>query len=83
MERNVLKEVQEWAEKGYFVSYDIINQYENGRGHLIERGREVPITYTVLVEGQESYDVYCHEAGFENIYESLEWGLDYLNKNIK
>ena len=81
MKKDTLEQVKDWANKGFFIDYTIIDQDVNGYGGDVAEGLMEPITYTVTVATNE-WDVIHTIAGFESPKEALEDGIKFVEKNF-
>lgn len=75
---DLLKETNEWVQKGFEITYIIINQIENGYSEDVLSGDMPKFTYTFSIyEWQEEiwyYSVDTLEDGFT-------MSIDWLKKN--
>lgn len=75
---DLLKIINDWVQEGFEITYDIINQFENGYGHEVQAGNMPNFTYTFYIHEKEEelwlYSVDTLEEGFSL---SLKW----LNEN--
>lgn len=69
--------INEWVQKGYAITYDIINQFENGYGDDVLAGNMPNFTYTFYIHEMEEelwlYSVDTLEEGFSL---ALKWLKD-------
>lgn len=71
---DLLKEVNEWVQKGYEISYDIVNQYENGYADEVKAGTMPNFTYTFYIhEIQEELWYYSVDTIADGFLKALEW----------
>lgn len=65
---DLLTVINEWVQKGYAITYDIINQVENGYGEEVQEGNMPNFTYTFYIHEMEEelwlYSVDTLEEGF-------------------
>lgn len=66
--------INEWVQKGYAITYDIVNQFENGYGDDVLAGNMPNFTYTFYIHEMEEelwlYSVDTLEEGFSLV---LKW----------
>lgn len=73
---NALKDIDEYVQKGYAVSYDIVNQIENGYEAAVKNGSMKLYTYTFYVylpnkvDFEDCFSFDCLDDGFK---EALEY----------
>ncbi|PLS18970.1 hypothetical protein CVD28_00790 [Bacillus sp. M6-12] len=71
---DLLKEINEWVQKGYDIRYLITNQVENGYQAEVLAGDMPNFTYSFFIEEMEEeiwdYSVDTLEEGFSM---ALEW----------
>jgi len=81
----ILRDIEKFAnEFGIIITYETINQIENGNSEKVESGAIPKYTYTVYVEKDGRY---IHSESCDSIYEALKSGMiasvDYLNNIVK
>lgn len=77
----ILNEIMCLANKGIVVSYEVIDQIENGHKQL---DPAIPLkTYTVYITPKSS----CHDSvdcqNFDDLKIGLEWGIKEAKKYLK
>lgn len=74
----LLKALDEWIQKGFEISYDIVNQFENGYEEDVIAGNMPNFTYTFhICENEENLWVHSVDSLETGFTLSLKW----LNEN--
>ena len=70
-------EVDSYIQRGYQVSYDIINQIENGNEEGVKSGAIKLYTYTFYIHQPSSVD-FCECFSVDSIYTGLVEAIKYI-----
>lgn len=77
---NLLEKINSYVQKGFYIDYQIVNQYENGCGDMVDEGRMPEYTYTVYVKRYNSEDI-LFELSVDTLEECFKEALKFLEKN--
>ena len=66
-----------YIQKGYNITYDIVNQIENGNEKSVKNGTIKLHTYTFYIHKPNSVD-FCECFSVDNIYTGLVESIKYL-----
>lgn len=80
MKNNLLKEIDCWVQKGYDITYDILDQIENGYKKDVELGITPRYTYTFYINLYGTPD-FIWSQSVDNLEEGFSEMLKWLNEN--
>ncbi|MCP1185060.1 hypothetical protein [Paenibacillus sp. 1781tsa1] len=80
--QDLAKKVIYWASKGYEITYDIVNQIDNGNQRDVESARAPLHTFTVYVFSKEQED-YIYMISHDDPIEALKDGIAYCEDKFK
>ena len=66
-----------YIQKGYNITYDIVNQIENGNEELVKHGIIKLYTYTFYIHQPKSVD-FCECFSVDNLYYGFIESIKYL-----
>lgn len=75
---DLLKTIDDWVQKGFEVTYDIVNQFENGYGNEVISGNMPKFTYTFYIYENEE-DLWLHSV--DTLEEGYTLSLKWLSEN--
>ena len=52
-EMDLLKNINDWVQKGFEITYHIVNQFENGYGYEVEADNMPKFTYSFHIHEKE------------------------------
>lgn len=76
---DLLNESNEWVQKGYEITYIVINQIENGYAMEVEEGNMPKYTYTFSIHEGTENEVWYHSV--DSLVEGYTMAIDWLKKN--
>ncbi|MDY8021226.1 hypothetical protein [Paenibacillus polymyxa] len=79
---DLAKKIIYWAGRGLQISYDIINQIDNGHRKDVESGYMPLHTFTVYVFSKEQED-YIYMVSHDDPIEALQDGVVYCEDRFK
>ena len=77
--KTICTEIEELANKGIAIDYNIIDQKINGE---LERYGDIK-TYTVYIREVWSYGEAIDNQSFDHLEEALKWGIKVGKKYLK
>ena len=69
--------IDSYIQKGYNITYDIVNQIENGNEELVKHGIIKLYTYTFYIYRPKSVD-FCECFSVDNLYYGFIESIKYL-----
>lgn len=75
---DLFKSVNEWIQQGFEISYDIVNQYENGYEEEVQAGVMPNFTYTFYIHETEE-ELWLHSV--DTLEEGFTLALKWLQEN--
>ena len=69
--------IDSYIQKGYNITYDIVNQIENGNEELVKHGIIKLYTYTFYIHQPKSVD-FCECFSVDNLYYGFIESIKYL-----
>ncbi|MMZ59493.1 hypothetical protein D1872_215360 [compost metagenome] len=79
---NLAKKIIYWANKGFEISYDIVNQIDNGNQKDVDSGHSPLHTFTVYVFSKAQED-YIYTVSHDDPIEALKDGVAYCEGEFK
>ena len=70
-------EIDYYIQNGYSITYDIVNQIENGNEELVKHGIIKLYTYTFYIYRPKSVD-FCECFSVDNLYYGFVESIKYL-----
>ena len=70
-------EIDYYIQNGYSITYDIVNQIENGNEELVKHGIIKLYTYTFYIYRPKSVD-FCECFSVDNLYYGFIESIKYL-----
>ncbi len=75
---DLLKRINEWVQKDFEVTYDIVNQFENGYGDEVQAGDMPNFTYTFYICNRDE-ELWMHSV--DGLEEGFLMALEWLEEN--
>ncbi|WP_121616592.1 hypothetical protein [Virgibacillus halodenitrificans] len=75
---DLLKGINKCVQKGFEITYDIVNQFENGYGDQVLAGNMLNFTYTFYIFKKEEI-LWSHSV--DSLEDGFLLALDWLKKN--
>ncbi len=80
VKRDLLKDVNDWVQMGFNITYDILSQVENGYKKDVESGIMPKFTYTFYINKYGTSD-YIWSESVDNPEEGFSKALKWLIRN--
>ena len=75
---DILKVVNDWVQKGFDITYDIVNQYANGYEEEVQAGNMPNFTYTFYIHEMEE-ELWLHSV--DSLEEGFSLAITWLKSN--